>query len=390
MNRLAGTLLLTALLVCGADWTDRSEYDLALAVRAEAAPKKRIELLDAWRAKYPKSDLRQVRRELYLAAYQSLGDNGGMLGVAREMLADQPMNPVGLYWCTLLVPNVKDAPADLLAAGETAAKNLLRVSGAPPASAPLARRTLAWIAWQRGDYAGAQEQLTAWLKLNPREAEASAWFGTVLGLEKKSGYEVPMLWHLARAASLRGDGALPERRQRQVEALLDKLYISYHGEPEGLEQIRTTAAAAETPALPPAGFQIESAAQLAIRRMDEELERTNPQLLAWVRIRRNLEGPNAAAYWETLRSAPLPKLKGTLIAFSPARRPTELTLGMRDAATPELVLKLSAPLAREPDTGIVVEFDGASAQSYTATPFQVVVSVDTAKLEGLPESVRPK
>ena len=70
-----------------ARWTDRDEYDLVLNIRAEAAPKKRLALLDQWKAKYPKTDLQQVRQELYLAAWQSLGDSPRMLAVAREMIA---------------------------------------------------------------------------------------------------------------------------------------------------------------------------------------------------------------------------------------------------------------------------------------------------------------
>ena len=40
-----------------AKWTDRNEYDLVLTIRAEAAPQKRLALLDQWKAKYPKTEL---------------------------------------------------------------------------------------------------------------------------------------------------------------------------------------------------------------------------------------------------------------------------------------------------------------------------------------------
>jgi hypothetical protein len=106
-------------------WTDRNEYDLVLAVRAEAAPQKRLALLDQWKAKYPKTDLRQTREELYLSVYQSLGDSPRMLAAAREMVSGAPDNLVGLYWYTLLVPEAKETPADLLDTGEKAARRLL-------------------------------------------------------------------------------------------------------------------------------------------------------------------------------------------------------------------------------------------------------------------------
>src|SRR5260370_24096087 len=65
-----------------AKWTDRDEYDLVLNIRAEAAPQKRLALLDQWKAKYPKTELQQVRQELYLTAWQSLGDSPAMRAVA--------------------------------------------------------------------------------------------------------------------------------------------------------------------------------------------------------------------------------------------------------------------------------------------------------------------
>ena len=100
-----------------AKWTDRDEYDLVLNIRAEAAPQKRLALLDQWKAKYPKTELQQVRQELYLAAWQSLGDSQHMLAVAREMIAGGADTLVGLYWCTLLVPEAKEVTPDLLGCG---------------------------------------------------------------------------------------------------------------------------------------------------------------------------------------------------------------------------------------------------------------------------------
>jgi hypothetical protein len=89
----AGLIALTLpFAALGADWTDRGEYDLALTIRAEASPKQRLELLDRWKARYPSTQMLQARRELYLSTYQSLGDNAGMLAMAREMLAREPDN----------------------------------------------------------------------------------------------------------------------------------------------------------------------------------------------------------------------------------------------------------------------------------------------------------
>jgi hypothetical protein len=73
----------------------------------------------------------------------------------------------------------------------------------------------------------------------------------------------------------------------------------------GLEQLRSAAGAG---AFPPADFKIEPAAAVAARRQEEELERNDPMLAAWLRIRKRLEAPDGAQYFaETLRVSPLPR-----------------------------------------------------------------------------------
>jgi hypothetical protein len=68
MRRLHAPLLLLGLLfgaclMSAAQWTDRAEYDLVLAIRSEATASKRLALLEQWKAKYPASPQRQERRE---------------------------------------------------------------------------------------------------------------------------------------------------------------------------------------------------------------------------------------------------------------------------------------------------------------------------------------
>jgi hypothetical protein len=405
MNTIRWGLFLLAVCVSAASWTDRGEYDLALGIRAESVPKKRLELLDRWKAQYPQTEFRQVRRELYLSTFQSLADSAGMLAVAKEMLADQPDNLIGRYWCTLLIPAGNDTSPDTLHLGESAARGLLTSLNTyfnarkKPSSILdaewrkqkanvelLAHRALGWVQWQRADYAAAQEEFTTCLQLAPANAEISAWFGTVLGLQKQPEKQPPALWHLARAASLRGDGALPEIQQRQMSALLEHLYTSYHGGTEGLDQLRK--ASLDSP-LPPATFNIESAGAAAFRKQLEDLDRTNPQLAAWLRIRKQLEAPDGEKYFaETLRTNPLPRLKGTLIRFSPRRKPAELIVGVRDAVSDEVVLKLSAPLPWEAELGTQLEFEG-TADSFTLNPFMLTILVERNKVEGWPAS-RPR
>ncbi|HUI53668.1 MAG TPA: hypothetical protein VLY04_01765 [Bryobacteraceae bacterium] len=383
-----------------ANWTDRGEYDLALSVRAEVSAQKRLALLDQWKTKYPSSSLSQARRELYLSAYHSAGDTAHMIDVVKEMLKEQPNGFVGVYWCSILIPGSTASP-EWLGMGEKAAGQLLSgldhyFEGAnkpasmtdadwskqKDASALLAHRALGWIHWQREELPQAEAEFTAYLKQEPNNAEISSWLGMVLALQKQSQKVPAALWHLARADALRGEGALPEGRRRQITTLLEFVYASYHGGSDGLAELRK--AAAEAPA-PPANFTVETAAAAAARKAQEEMLRANPELAAWQQLQKRLLEPDGADYFTaTLLDKPLPRLKGTLSRSSPAGAPDELLLGMLNPAVEEVVVKLSSPFPNEAPPGTALTFEGV-AQSFTRDPFILTVKVDREKVTGWPE-----
>jgi hypothetical protein len=387
--------------VIAAGWADRGEYDLVMSIRSEASAQKRIELLDQWQAKYPQSDFRQARRELYLSAYASMGDSARMLKTAREMLNEQPTNFVGVYWCALLAPEVRNAPADVLDAGEKSAKQLSAgldtyfASSAKPAAtsdaewakwraiaALIARRTLGWVAWQRGDLDAASKEFHAYLDQSPASAEITAWLGIVSSQQKEPEKQVGALWYLERAALLRGEGSLPSDQLRVMGALADDVYTAYHGDKDGLDDLKTAAVAG---ANPPADFHVETAAAVAARKADEELTRTNPELAAWVHMRRQLEAADGDKYLDQLRSTPMPKLKGTVVRAAPENKPSEIVLGMSQPTAEELIIHLSQPFPNAAPAGAEIEFEGGMAQSLVKEPFTLTVAVDRDKITGWPE-----
>ncbi len=380
MKYFALTLLM-AICALAANWTDRKEYDQVLNIRAEISPQNRLALLDQWKSSYPKSEFQQVRQELYLSTYQALGDSPHMLSVAGEMLAAQPDSPVGAYWFVLLLPEERAASPEQLALGEKASRQLLAGPKTAGSVELMARRTLGWIHWQRSQYTQAEEEFEKCLQLDPTAAGISAWLGTVMAAEQQPDKRVPALWQLARASAYRDSGALPDGLQRQFGEVLERLYTSYHGDTGGLDQLRSAAAAAP---FPPAGFAIESVAAVALRKQDEELSRTDPQLAAWVRMRQKLEAPDGDKYFaETLHNSPLPKLKGALIKADPPGRPNELTIGVIDPAQAEIVLKLATEFPNDADVGTVLEFEG-TVDSFAKSPFGLTVVSDPSKISGWP------
>jgi tetratricopeptide (TPR) repeat protein len=390
-------LALLPLAARSADWTDRKEYDLVLTIRAEAAPQRQLELLDAWSKTYPNSDLKEARLELYLSAYRAMGDRARIFDTAQQILTLQDTNPVGLYWCAALLPTLDNPSVEKLDAGEKSARRI--VSGAKVFFAPdkkppsitdaewqqqrasvevLAHRTLGWAHWQRGEFSAAEDEFTICLQQDPNDAEASAWLGMVLAIE--TGKEVPALWQLARGSTPQEKSDMSDSQRREVNTVFEQLYLSYHGTSDGIDDLRKTAASA---VFPPAGFNIDPASVVAAVRAEQELSQTNPELAAWVAMRARLEAPGGENYFTSTVQAKLqPRLKGTVLHATPARGAREVSLSMDDSGTPQVDLKLSAPMPRYLPPGSKIAFYG-TGESFTKVPFAVEMSADPKAVEVL-------
>jgi hypothetical protein len=365
-----------------------------LTIRSESSPEKRLALLDTWTKSYPQTALAHDRRELYLSTYDSMGDKQQMFGVARQMLAAQPDNPVGLYWLTVLAPQQTNANTEIVDAGDKAAHQLLASTNkffAPdkkPANLSetdwqkqktsvevLAQRTEGWANWQRGNFAAASDDLSACLKKDPSNAEVSSWLGIVYGLDTNK--QAQAIWYLARATNKDLATPLPDEQRRQVNGMLETVYVSYHGSLEGLDQIRKLTA---SNAFPPAEFAIDPATVVNARRAEAELSQTNPELAAWLAMRRQLEDANGEKYFASdLQGKPLPQLSGVVLHAVPPRAPKEITVSMTEATLPDITIKLTVPMTSAVHPGVKISFQG-NGDSFTKNPFTLVMTAESVQV----------
>ena len=101
--------------------------------------------------------------------------------------------------------------------------------------------------------------------------------------------------------------------------------MKYHGSADGLDQLL---ALAKSSALPPARFAIESKSDIEKRKFEAEaeLERANPSLGLWKRIRAELQREGGDAYFDaSMKGCVLPgnvngvmKFKGKLVGMMPS------------------------------------------------------------------------
>ncbi len=391
------------------NWKDRAEYDLFASITKETNNQKKLELLNTWKEKYAATDFKPERLALYLSTYQALNKGPEMLATAKEMVALDPKNMQGLYWICAFTLN--NTAAEQLDAGDKAAKSMLAnldatfAADKKPAAVSeenwkkertsievLGYTTLGWVGMTRKENDAAETALVKSLALNPVNAQVSYWLGTVLLRQPaKQGLG---LYHIARAATLEGPGALDPATRGQLQTYLQKVYAQFHGDSSGLDDLK---AKAKAEAMPPADFKIKTAVEIATEK-EEEFKKSNPMLAMWMNIKKELSSPNGEQYFESsVKGALLPggaggvqRFKGKVIEHKPAKNPKEIVLGISDATTREVTLKLETPfLVGKADPGTDIEFEGV-VSGFAKDPFMVTFDVEKKEqISGWPAPAPP-
>jgi len=384
-----------------ANWKDRAEYDLYESITKATDPAKRIELLTTWQQKYPDSDFKSTRQLLLVEAYQATNQIEKALQVGGEAMAADPKNFRLLWLIVTSVLRLQTPTPELLAVADKAAKILisdfdsLRPAGVSEADWEKSRNdvvamghmTLGWTAMQRKENPAAEKAFKESLKLSPNSAQVSYWLGTVLLLQQTTDKVSEGLFHLARAVSYTGEGALTPEARKNLEAYLIKTYNRFHGSHDGLDELRNLAA---SQAFPPEDFRIKSSAEIAAE-MEEEFKKSNPMLALWMSVKKELAGDNGAQYFESsVKEAKLPggvqginKFRGKVIKCSPARNPKQIVVGIAEADQPEVTLALTEPMTGACPVGAEIAFEGL-ATAFSPDPFNLTLEVEKGDISGWP------
>jgi hypothetical protein len=150
------------------NYKDQQEYTLYDSVTKETDATKKLALLNTWKEKYPDSDFKLDRLQIFLPTYQQLGQPAKMIDTAKEILAIDPKDITSLYWITFLTPTLGNTSPDALDTAEKAAQGLLAAekpatakdedwAKAKPQTDGAAYTTLGWIAMQRKNNDVAEE-----------------------------------------------------------------------------------------------------------------------------------------------------------------------------------------------------------------------------------------
>lgn len=378
------------------NWKDRAEYDLFDAITKDTNAKTKLEKLQQWEKQYPTTDYGKERQMLFLTTYVALNQPQQAVGIAKQILAEDPKNFSALYYVMFYTRPLggNNPPPEVLDQGNKAAQAIIDNINTPPPNVTeeqwktartdvenLAHTTLGWIELQRKNWEGAEAEFQKSLQIKPNNGEVDYLMGTAIASEKKVEKMPQALFYFARAATYEGPDALTPDGRKQVLAYVQKAYKTYHGSDEKFNDL--LAAAKASPA-PPADFKIEDAATIADRNAKEQAARdaANPELTLWKNIKAELTGANGATYFESsMKGALLPTLRGKVVSLTPALKPKTIVMSLEDGTTPDATLKFETALAGKVDVGTELSFEGVP-ESYTASPFMVVFAVEKDKLHG--------
>jgi tetratricopeptide (TPR) repeat protein len=383
------------------DWKDSAEYDLYKPISQSQDPKVWLDSLDKWTKQYPQSELAEIRRQLYLEAYRQLGQTREAFHAAVEVLRDNPNNLFALSTMVGSIYQLGSPTAAELDQAERATTTILAnldgiyakenrppemsdadAAKAKPEMRVFAQKTAGWIDWTRKDFARAEVELAKAIELDPKQAQVSYWLADAMLKQNRTNPEKQSaaLYYFARAASYDGSGSLPAGDRKNLTAYLNAAYTKYHGSDEGLGQILANA---KSNAAPPAGFRIKSATEIEKEHIEAEqmFDKTHPERALWKDLKAALTAPTGDTYFETnMKDALVPRLKGKLVAMSPASKPKELVLAIENSAG-DVTLKLDGALPGKMEPGGEIEFEGI-AKSFTKDPFMVTFDAEKAKLNG--------
>jgi hypothetical protein len=411
---------------------DQAEWDLYNAAITDVQKQnfaKAITELDTWKQKYPDSEYKDDREVYYIQAYAGANQPAKALDLAGQLMNrdltkvfDDPksgpqMVVKALFTTAVAAQQVPSPTADQIATAEKAAHMLMdyntKPEGASDADWAKAREQMQTAAkgalmylslkpgsdaMQRRDYAAAEAAFQKAQQQYPDSGQIAYQLGaSQVAQQATDPKKVPLgIYEIARGAALdpsKGGIADPKARA-EVDAYLKKIYTSWHGSEDGLDQLKQQAV---TSPAPPADFHIRTATEIAADK-EAQFEKSNPQLALWMKIKGALSDTSGDQYFETsLKGAGVPQLRGTLVDAKPACHSRDLIVAVplpaeggasQQAAKPEITLKVvdserkPVALSGKPDLNTEFHWEGVPT-AFTKDPFMLTMTVDKSKIEGL-------
>jgi hypothetical protein len=362
-------------------WKDQGEYDVATAAQKATDPQKKIEALKQWEQKYPESAFKNQRLLMQAQAYDQLalaayGKTDPAVLDSGQQAAQTLIDNLDNYFA----PSVK--PANVTDQQWADAKKTMQIQGLS---------VLGYVAMMKKDDPTAEKNFKALLQIDPNNAQASYWLGSVIMRQRKVERYSEGLYEIARAISVTGPTALNAQTKAAAQDYLKKAYVGYHGDDKGLDQLMQQASAS---ALPPEGFHVDSVTDVQNKQFANaaEFKKAHPDVALWREIKTALTGDTGDSYFQQVKGSEVPPEKdneGNPIGMFNAKvvsvNGKELVANV-DNAGGDATLKFEHPVnTKIIQTGADFKFKGV-IDSFTKDPYMLTFTITDPKtdISGLP------
>jgi tetratricopeptide (TPR) repeat protein len=385
----------------GPQWKSREEYDAFQAMATEKDPHKRISLGEAFLQKYTDSDFKDLADVTLMGAYQQLGDTAKATDAARKALQVNPDNLQALSYVSFVFPFVfkSDDPDSVsrLSQAENDARHGMEVLQKLPKPAQVTDEQfnqyvkgqravfnglIGFVALQRKDYPAAISSLKAAVEDSPSDIYAFYRLGVAYISSDPRDYDNG-IWNLARSAALAKASNNPA--QAEIQKYLRQVYISYHGNDEGLADIVAQAAASPTA---PEGFKVEA------MKIPEKTGNPNIDNFNQLATPLKMGGERAQKIWDSLKGQQL-GLGGFVDNVEKGTAPDTYLVHidiLDQSKQADGIYDIELVDSTQPKVKNLAKGDGVRFQgkitSYTATPNFVLTLEGTINPEDVPDQPR--
>ena len=411
----------------------QAEYDMYNAAQVDIGKgdfAKAITDLDAWKQKFPNSDYANDGKASYVQAYAGAKQYAKAIDTAGELLSgdidalfpDPKGGPlvvlkvlIAVCQSAVQIPLPTDAQgATVRKAADLLQKYTRKAEGYTDDQwkqlhtqvDPMAKQAVYYVTVAPGfdclnkkDWDGAEAAFRKALQAFPDNVVVAYNLARALVGEyiaKTHPEKFPEALYLyARAASLDPTLSGVNKAWQTTDTgnptkALASLYTQFHGSDDGLADLKALAVKSPTP---PEGFTVKSIAEVQ-KDKDDAFAKEHPELAQWLATKKALVEGGDAYFKENMADAQVPvKLKGKVLDGKPACNSKSLIVALSDDKTPEVTLVLDTPIKGKPTTGVDITWEGAVAKAYTATPFNLTMEMEQAKIEGIEKTpcalVRP-
>ena len=368
---------------------DPAEFNAYQMAITQTDPKAKAAAMESFLQTYPQSVVKSAVLDMLVDTYQGLGDADKTLGAASRLLQVDPNNMKAIFISVFIKKNQCLKTSDTQTcddAGALATKGLAVPKPAGMSDAdwkkqtgatyPIFHSALAMddILGKKDVKAGISEYRTE-LMLYPPDATKSGP-GLVDTLQLAEAYTKPegrdlvlAVWFYARAWNF-----APPAFKAQIEPKMEYYYKKYHGNLDGLDAVKSQAAAT---VFPPGTFQITAAAtpaEIAHKVVAETADLTTLNLSDKEFILASGSKDDADKLWAVMKDQVTP-VPGIVIEASTTVIKLAVSQDAKDAKTADFIVNLKKPLEDKEVPAVGFEFglqpaaelDG-TYDSYTQVP----------------------